>query len=120
MAATHVTDPLESNTTFKSDLDVEGQHDVLQKDNDAAVSDIDEVPSKDVPPPAPEAQTYPTGLKLLAITAPLYMSIFLVALDRTIVATAVPRITDDFKSFGKTFLCDFNVDNQLIISFRRH
>jgi len=118
MAATHVTDPLESNTTFKSDLDVEGQHDVLQKDNDAAVSDIDEVPSKEVPPPTSEAQTYPTGLKLLAITAPLYMSIFLVALDRTIVATAVPRITDDFKSFGEYILFSINNDKQLIISYR--
>jgi hypothetical protein len=101
MAATHVTDPLESSTTFKSDLDLEGQHDVFEKSSDIATPEIDEVPSKDVAPPAPEAQTYPTGLKLLAITAPLYMSIFLVALDRTIVATAVPHITDDFKSFGE-------------------
>jgi len=108
MSATHVTDPLESSTTFKSDLDLEGQHEVLEKDNEVAASDIDEVPSKDVSPPTtPEAQTYPTGLKLLAITAPLYMSIFLVALDRTIVATAVPRITDDFKSFGEYRIIQF-------------
>jgi len=102
MAATLSRDPLESSTTFKSDLDLEGQHAVLEKDIDAAMSDVDDVPSKDVSSQSPQqAQTYPTGLKLLAITAPLYMSIFLVALDRTIVATAVPRITDDFKSFGE-------------------
>lgn len=28
----------------------------------------------------------------------MYLSIFLVALDRTIIATAIPRITDEFDS----------------------
>lgn len=29
-----------------------------------------------------------------------FLAMFLVALDRTIVATAIPRITDDFHSLG--------------------
>jgi len=29
-----------------------------------------------------------------------FLALFLVALDRTIIATAIPRITDDFKSLG--------------------
>ncbi|KAJ5589104.1 hypothetical protein N7537_011782 [Penicillium hordei] len=48
-----------------------------------------------------EAQ-YPHGLKLLILVVALGMSIFLVALDMTIVATAIPKITDQFHSLGDT------------------
>ena len=41
---------------------------------------------------------YPEGPKLYVIILCLYMSMFLIALDRTILATAVPRITDTFNS----------------------
>lgn len=41
---------------------------------------------------------YPTGPKLIIIMASLYFAMFLVALDRTIIATAIPRITDTFHS----------------------
>lgn len=41
---------------------------------------------------------YPTGPKLFVIMASLYLAMFLVALDRTIIATAIPRITDSFNS----------------------
>ncbi|KAL2834781.1 MFS general substrate transporter [Aspergillus pseudoustus] len=53
---------------------------------------------------------FPHGLKLLIIVAALGMSIFLVALDMTIVATAIPKITDQFHSlddaswYGSAFL----------------
>jgi hypothetical protein len=47
----------------------------------------------------PEGLTkYPTGLKLVVIILALYLAVFLVALDRTVVATAIPRITDRFHS----------------------
>jgi len=104
-----------STTTLKDDRvlasvdsvvtskDVEAQHDSISIDKDSSL--VDASPSALEDPQATPAFTPPIeyrhGLKLLAITVPLYMSIFLVALDRTIVATAVPRITDDFKSFGK-------------------
>jgi hypothetical protein len=42
---------------------------------------------------------YPTGLKLATLLLSIYLSIFLVALDRTIIATAIPQITDHFQSF---------------------
>jgi MFS family permease len=42
--------------------------------------------------------TYPSTAKTVVIMCCLYMSMFLVALDRTILATAVPRITDKFHS----------------------
>ncbi|KAJ7251081.1 major facilitator superfamily domain-containing protein [Mycena rebaudengoi] len=50
--------------------------------------------------PDVDAVVYPTGLKLLLITAALCLSIFLVALDNTIIATAIPKITDQFRSLN--------------------
>ncbi|KIW07220.1 uncharacterized protein PV09_02079 [Verruconis gallopava] len=41
---------------------------------------------------------YPSTAKTAVIMLCLYISMFLVALDRTILATAVPRITDSFHS----------------------
>ena len=43
---------------------------------------------------------FPTGLKLALITLALCLSVFLVALDNTIIATAIPKITDRFNSLG--------------------
>ncbi|KAM3079354.1 hypothetical protein ACMFMG_005788 [Clarireedia jacksonii] len=39
---------------------------------------------------------YPTAMKMVMIVVALVLSIFLVALDMTIVATAIPKITDQF------------------------
>ncbi|KIV86739.1 hypothetical protein PV11_02334 [Exophiala sideris] len=47
-----------------------------------------------------KAEVYPTGAKLLSVLLSIYLTIFLVALDRTIIATALPKITDEFNSFG--------------------
>ena len=44
--------------------------------------------------------TYPHGITLLSIIVGLCLAVFLVALDQTIIATAIPRITDDFHSIG--------------------
>ena len=41
---------------------------------------------------------YPHGAKLHIITASLCLSVFLMALDNTIIATAIPKITDHFKA----------------------
>jgi len=46
------------------------------------------------------AEDYPHGLKLTSVLLSIYLSVFLIALDRTIIATALPRITDEFNSFG--------------------
>ena len=43
---------------------------------------------------------YPKAWKLVMITAALMLSVFCVALDNTIIATAIPRITDQFNSLG--------------------
>ncbi|KAH8911766.1 MFS general substrate transporter [Coniochaeta sp. PMI_546] len=41
---------------------------------------------------------YPKGIRLALITIALCLSVFCMALDNTILATAIPRITDQFKS----------------------
>jgi len=90
-------------------------------------SDIDAVPSNRDSTPAPEAEKseelarqatavsktgqsiqqtrtredgaeYPSGLKLGLITLALCISVFLMALDNSIIATAIPKITDEFQS----------------------
>ncbi len=43
---------------------------------------------------------YPHGFKLGILLVSIYLSVFLVALDRTIIATALPQITDHFNSFA--------------------
>lgn len=42
----------------------------------------------------------PKTLKFWLVVLSTFTSMFLVALDRTILATAIPRITDEFKSLG--------------------
>lgn len=41
---------------------------------------------------------YPHGLKLALIIIALCCAVFLVALDQTIISTAIPKITDEFSS----------------------
>lgn len=47
---------------------------------------------------ANERIKYPHGVKLIAIIGSLMAAVFLVALDQTIISTAIPKITDDFNS----------------------
>lgn len=58
-------------------------------------------PSTDVAGPEPDDLVeYPSGIKLAIISIALCLSVFLVALDNTIIATAIPKITDHFNSIG--------------------
>ena len=51
--------------------------------------------------PSQVSSEYPRGIKLAAIVVALIISIFLVSLDQTIVATAIPKITDDFHGLDR-------------------
>jgi hypothetical protein len=51
-----------------------------------------------------EGVEYPTGLRLNLVTLALCLAVFLVALDNTIIATAIPKITDQFHSLPGKFL----------------
>jgi hypothetical protein len=55
--------------------------------------------AKDAASPPPEDTTaYPSGLKLALLIASIFVSLFLISLDRLIVATAIPAITNEFNS----------------------
>lgn len=70
-------------------------------------ADVDALPEAETSTGGPLAPAdsnaepeYPSTKKVIVIMIALYMSIFLVALDRTIIGTAIPQITDDFHSLG--------------------
>ncbi|KAJ5963885.1 Major facilitator superfamily domain general substrate transporter [Penicillium vulpinum] len=44
---------------------------------------------------------YPTGLTLWLLVGSVMMSVFLIALDQTIVGTAIPKITDEFHGLSE-------------------
>lgn len=44
----------------------------------------------------PPTEQYPVGIRFIILTIGLILSIFLAALDQSILATAIPRITDQF------------------------
>ncbi|PNP39012.1 hypothetical protein TGAM01_v205308 [Trichoderma gamsii] len=44
---------------------------------------------------------YPSGIKMFFIVVALVLSVFLLSLDMTIVATAIPKITDEFQGLDK-------------------
>ncbi|EJU00927.1 MFS multidrug transporter [Dacryopinax primogenitus] len=62
------------------------------------------VPTEKPPQGSDDVQTtvvevyYPSGFRLVAVVVAVVASMFLAALDMTIVATAIPRITDEFHS----------------------
>lgn len=51
-------------------------------------------------PPVSAQEDYPSGLKLTSIMVGLCLAVFLVALDNTIIATCIPRITDAFHALN--------------------
>ncbi|KAK4096469.1 MFS general substrate transporter [Parathielavia hyrcaniae] len=51
-------------------------------------------------PTREDGAEYPTGMKLSLIVLALCLSVFVMALDNSIIATAIPKITDDFKSLA--------------------
>lgn len=59
----------------------------------------DPQPADEAVPSSPEIE-YPSTWKVAVIVAALFLAVFLVALDQTIIGTAIPRITDQFQSVG--------------------
>lgn len=66
----------------------------------------DSTPDPEGPPPDhgpggdPEKTFQPKSLRFWLVMLSNFVAIFLVALDRTILSTAIPRITDEFRSLG--------------------
>ncbi|KAK6083123.1 MFS aflatoxin efflux [Seiridium cupressi] len=73
-----------------------------------------------------EAAAYPSGLRLGLILTSVFVSMFLVSLDRTVITTAIPQISDEFSSatdigwYGSAYLlmtCAFQLLFGNIYSF---
>ncbi|MCJ1391433.1 hypothetical protein MMC18_004297 [Xylographa bjoerkii] len=47
-----------------------------------------------------DEKEYPEWRKTILIIVALYLSLFLISLDRSIIATAIPQLTDEFHSLG--------------------
>ncbi|KAJ0351106.1 hypothetical protein COL26b_001577 [Colletotrichum chrysophilum] len=65
--------------------------------NDQSDKELDGITESGSDDPEPE---YATGLGLVCIVAGLALAVFCLSLDRTILATAIPTITTEFKSLG--------------------
>nr|POE74055.1 putative efflux pump gsfj [Quercus suber] len=75
----------------------EASDETRSSDREISVTDIDASGEKQGPVSEDvDESEYPTGARLAAVIAALALAIFLVSLDLTIVATAIPKITDEF------------------------
>lgn len=68
------------------------------KMNDNKAADVEAQSPKSEDAKADDDGQYPTGIRLTLIFVPLVLTTFLVALDATIIATAIPTITAQFQS----------------------
>ncbi|KAJ7160574.1 major facilitator superfamily transporter [Mycena crocata] len=88
--------------------------DTLNGSQTATIPEKAEYPVRPIPSasPVPDASEddFPHGVKLALLTLALSLSVFLVAIDNTILATAIPKITDQFQSlddvgwYGSSYL----------------
>ncbi|KAK2013075.1 major facilitator superfamily transporter [Colletotrichum eremochloae] len=90
--------PLQSSaiSPSESQLDVSKQPDVDEK------TDLERPPATGPPVEVDEAEENfkPKTVTFWLVILSNFVAMFLVALDRTIIATAIPRITDEFQSLG--------------------
>ncbi|CAI7674473.1 unnamed protein product [Penicillium discolor] len=70
-----------------------------ERTTDASVKD--EGPAKAGSPPGPPGPPeHQSTLRIVCLIVSAFVAMFLVALDRTIISTAIPKITDEFNSFS--------------------
>ncbi len=96
----HLSDSNDKGNDVASHVDSDDHESISRNDpekvpthdaDDDAVEDLSRIATGD----------YPKAYKLAMIVVALILSIFLVALDMTIVATAIPKITDEFHSLDQ-------------------
>ncbi|KAI8156044.1 putative efflux pump gsfJ [Colletotrichum sp. SAR 10_70] len=88
----------EGETTSPSPSVLAGEGTVEKKEEAGTGTDEE---AGEVQPQEPANAEYPSGFALGLIVFALVLSIFLIALDMTIVATAIPKITDEFKGLDQ-------------------
>ena len=85
VSSNHKADEVLNEKDGKFDTDVTEQEKTKDEEGLTRVGTEDEA-------------NYPKGLKLASLITALCLGVFLVALDQTIIATAIPKITDHFHS----------------------
>ncbi|KAM5489870.1 hypothetical protein MaudMau93_002997 [Microsporum audouinii] len=65
-----------------------------------AVSDQQRLPDSEQQNEGSVVERYPQGIQFAMISTSLCLTVFLTGLDTTIIATAIPKITDEFGSVG--------------------
>ncbi|KAI9889355.1 MAG: hypothetical protein M1814_005523 [Vezdaea aestivalis] len=109
VSTTDVTPPHSSDSTEKSPASPVGSKEQNEKpsikENETDVAAIEETTiatpgSKEAGDEADEDAKYPGGWSMAVLTFGLVMAIFVVALDNTILATAIPKITTVFDSLN--------------------
>jgi hypothetical protein len=93
-----VAAPAASDAPVKEADEIKENGHIVDEESSHPEESLHEIQRSDTTSSRPE--DYPHGIKLVLLLLSVYLSIFLVALDRTIIATALPQITDHFKSFA--------------------
>ncbi|KIW82936.1 hypothetical protein Z517_02179 [Fonsecaea pedrosoi CBS 271.37] len=96
--ANHNADSSQGTAYLPSEKEGKTQEDVQVESDTKSTSSVSVVGPAG--PGDDDEVVYPGGVKLALICLALCLSVFLVALDNTIIATAIPKITDHFKSLG--------------------
>ncbi|MCJ1396154.1 hypothetical protein MMC18_009043 [Xylographa bjoerkii] len=94
-----------ANTTLSTDTSQEEDREAEKQDAFKADAEVISAPATEKPqaagPPSGVKPEYPEGLALSIVVVALMLSMFLVALDMSIIATAIPKITADFQSLDQ-------------------
>lgn len=82
-------------------IDEDSLDELHAADYEEAHSDLEQQAAPDTNPTLERTKSmeYPPFKAAVVIMLSIYLTVFLVALDRTIIGTAVPSITNDFHSF---------------------
>lgn len=96
---------VENVATTARQTDSSDAEDQLDPVNDTIAGTAEEKGSTGQSENTTATPDYPKAWKLFVIVAALCLAVFLVALDQTIVAVAVPKITDHFHSLGDIGWC---------------
>ncbi|KAJ9650640.1 hypothetical protein H2198_010062 [Neophaeococcomyces mojaviensis] len=87
--------PVRTPDADRSEVATLNEKDIKEQEDDLSAEDLKQQLSRI------DTSDFPTAIPLALITVALMLSVFLCALDMTIVATAIPRITDQFKSLDQ-------------------
>lgn len=90
-----------ANSSQRASHESSRESPVMEKEAPATAPTPEQPTEVAQPTPAPPAESeYLSTKQFIPVFISLYLALFLVALDRLIIATAIPTITNDFNSLG--------------------